>query len=266
MQKTIYVNDQPLTYSIEGNGDAVVLVHGLAEDHTVWQQQTRFLSAHYRVIVPDLPGSGGSALLAHTSMESLANAVKTVLDAEIIPQAVLIGHSMGGYVTLAFAEKFPGSLKAFGLFNSTAYADSDDKKAARTRNIDFIGTHGTHEFLKQATPGLFSQDTKAASSAMVEELIERYRNFSPLSLMAYNQAMMDRPDRTAMLAQLNGPVLFVMGKQDAGIPLQQSLEQAYLADIEYICVLERSGHMGFIEEPDRSNAQLKKFLDDAYMS
>lgn len=266
MIKTIQHNGLPLCYEVTGKGPAVVLLHGLAEDHTIWQEQTAFLSAGFQVVLPDLPGSGASTLAAETSMENLAEAVKAVLDAEGLQKVVMIGHSMGGYVTLAFAERYPESLHAFGLFHSTAYADGEEKKAARKRNISFIAQHGTLEFLKQAVPSLFSSFSRAEQPGLVTELVEKYQHFNPLSLMAYNQAMLERPDRTGVMACATCPVMMVIGQEDAGIPLRLSLEQSHLADIAYIHVLQRSGHMGFLEEPARSNSLLKKFLEDIYKS
>lgn len=265
MIKSVLYQEKELFYKLEGEGPPVLLVHGLAEDHTVWDRQTGFLSAHFQVLVPDLPGSGQSALLPHTSMEELADAVKAILDAESIAQTVMIGHSMGGYVTLAFAEQHPHALKTFGLFHSTAYADSDEKKTGRKRNMDFLAANGTLPFLKQATPGLFSADTKQIRPELAQELIDRYSGFNPDALVAYNQAMLERPDRTQVIAAAPGPVLFVMGGHDTAVPLEQSLKQAHLANVEYIHILKKSAHMGFLEESDESNQLLKKFLDDVFI-
>lgn len=108
----------------------LVLLHGFAEDSSLWDRQKEYLKDKFRLIIPDLPGSGNTPLAndSATSMEGLAAAVKARLDAENIQQCILVGHSMGGYVTLAFAELYPYTLKAFGLFHSTSYADTEEKK------------------------------------------------------------------------------------------------------------------------------------------
>ena len=266
MEKSILYNDQPVFYTTSGQGNPVVLLHGLAEDAAVWDLQSDFLSGTYRLIIPDLPGSGRSPLAEPVSMESLAAAVKAVMDAEGIELAVVIGHSMGGYVALAFAELYPQAIKALGLFHSTAYADGEEKKKSRKKNIDFINTHGTLPFLKQATPALFSDESKKVHPEKITALIEQYKEFNPRSLTAYNEAMMQRPDRTAILATASYPVLLVIGKQDGTIPFQQSLEQAHLPDLAHICVLENSGHMGMLEETKRGSEALKKFLDEVYIA
>lgn len=259
-------NLQPVYYNATGEGHPVVLLHGLAEDATIWDLQADFLSGSYRLIIPDLPGSGRSPLPADLSMESLAGAVKAVLEAEGVQQAVLIGHSMGGYVMLAFAELYPQLVKALGLFHSTAYADGEEKRAARKRNMEFIGTHGSHAFLKQAIPALFIPGSKQQHPEKVNNLIEKYKDFNPHSLVAYNEAMLQRPDRSRLLADAAYPVLFIIGKQDGTIPLEQSLEQSHLPLTAYINVLDSSGHMGMLEETDKSNEAMKKFLEDVYIA
>ena len=266
MEKQITVSELPVHYTDAGTGDVVVLIHGLAEDGSVWEQQTLPLSAGYRVLIPDLPGSGLSALPGNLSMESLAAAVKAVLENEGISEAVIIGHSMGGYTTLAFAELYPDMVKAFGLFHSTAVADSEEKIASRKKNIDFILSNGTLTFLKTATPSSFSPAFQEEHPDVIEELIARYSSFDPLSLVAYNEAMVQRPDRKHVLAGAACPVLFVIGKQDDVIPFEQSLQMAHLPDTAYIHVLEKSGHMGMMEEPENSTRILNKFLDDIYMA
>ena len=265
MEKSIQYYSQPVFYTIQGQGDPVVLLHGLAEESSIWEQQARFLSGAYKLIIPDLPGSGRSPLPGHLTLESLAGAVKAILDAEGIEKTVLIGHSMGGYVTMAFAELYPQMIRAIGLFHSTAYADSDEKKAARKRNNEFITGHGTLELLKQSVPALFSNDFKTAHPEIIKELIDRNKGFDPLAIVAYNNAMMERPDRSHLLEGASFPFLFIIGRQDGTLSFQQSLKLAHIPDKAYIHVLEKTGHMGLIEEADKSNEVLKKFLEDMYM-
>src|SRR5688572_9814357 len=117
-QKEINYNGSRLSYKVSGQGSAIVLLHGFGEDSTVWRNQETIFPDH-RLLIPDLPGSGSSAIIVNMSMEGLAQSVLAVLDAEQIDRCVLIGHSMGGYITLAFAEHFGERLTGFGLFHST---------------------------------------------------------------------------------------------------------------------------------------------------
>lgn len=248
-------------YTVAGTGEAVVLIHGFAEDARIWDN---FLDEvpGYSIIIPDLPGSGASAGLNDLRIESMADVMIAILDQERISIAVVVGHSMGGYVTLAMAEKFPKRIRAFGLFHSTAFADSEDKKASRLKNIKFIETYGSHEFLKQSTPPLFSDSFKKNQPEVVESLIERYKAFQPAVLINYLEAMMMRPDRTAVLLNTSKPVLFIIGTEDNAIPFADSLKLCHLPSLSYIHILGNMGHMGMVEVPDRCKKILENFLLD----
>lgn len=263
MQKQIKTVSGALSYRIAGKGTPVMLIHGLAEDGSIWNEITAAVGDQALIISPDLPGSGASERGAEKiTIEGMAVACKAIIDAENISSVVVIGHSMGGYVSLAFAEQFPQAIIALGLFHSSAYADDEEKKSSRNKMISFIQSHGTLPFLKQATPGLFSDTTKAKDAKAVDELIERYSNFDPQSLVAYQQAMIERPDRTSLLENIVKPVLFVIGRQDKAIPYDVSIRQSHIPSVAYIHVLEDSGHMGMLEETSKSIEILKSFLSD----
>jgi len=262
-KKEIPFQGKTLRYTILGQGAPVVLVHGFAEDSDVWKYQRDILSAHYRLIIPDLPGAGASELTDQFSMELGADYIRQVLQQENIEQTILIGHSMGGYIALAFAEKYAGQLQAFGLFHSTAYADNDEKKTSRQRGIAFVEAHGSHEFLQQSIPNLFSPESRISMSGAIKGMIEQYRDFNPNTLVACQQAMMQRPDRTHVLTSFNKPVLFIIGKYDTAVPYEQALRQSHLPHISYIHLLEHSGHMGMWEETEKANTALLSFLADA---
>ena len=135
MDKQVSINGKQIFYQVFGSGKPVVLIHGFGEDCKVWKNQIEFLIEKFHLIVPDLPGSGKSEMIDDMSIEGMGEIIKTILDTEAPlnpPQGgTLIGHSMGGYITLAFAEKYPEYLNGFGLFHSTAYADSNEKKEIR---------------------------------------------------------------------------------------------------------------------------------------
>jgi pimeloyl-ACP methyl ester carboxylesterase len=241
-----------------------VLVHGFGEDSSVWHFQKEYLQQQYQVLLPDLPGSGRSEPVDDMSMEGLAGAVHAIIKAEGLQNCVLIGHSMGGYIALAFAEKYPGLLKGFGFFHSTAYADTEEKKETRRKGIAFIKEHGAYAFLKTAIPNLYSPATKERHPALIEKHLQAMKDFSGDALCAYYEAMMQRPDRTGMLRHSSVPVLFVLGKWDTTVPLADGLAQCRLPKIAYIDVLQESGHMGMAEERERSNDVLNRYLSDLY--
>ena len=132
-----------MSYRIAGEGYPLVLLHGFGEAGNIWDRQTEYLQPNFRILIPDIPGSGASVYNAQVNtMEDFAQAVKTMVDAEELDEFILIGHSMGGYISLAFAEQFGQLLKGFGLFHSTAYPDTEEKKQTRKKSIAFIQEHG----------------------------------------------------------------------------------------------------------------------------
>jgi pimeloyl-ACP methyl ester carboxylesterase len=266
MKKEIDFLGKKIVYHLHGTGRTVMLVHGFGETGAVWDNQVSFLKDQYQIIVPDLPGSGDSELIDDMTMEGMAEVLKSIFDRESkntgpsLP--ALIGHSMGGYITLAFAAKYEDSLSAFGLFHSSAFADSEEKKETRRKGIAFIQEHGAFDFLKTATPKLFSDASKSSIGPTIEQFIKSLNNFSSQSLVYYYEAMMERPDRSNVLKITNLPVLFILGKYDTAIPLEDGLKLCHLTGKAYIHVLHQSGHMGMIEEAEKSNLLLQRFLNE----
>ena len=260
MNKQFQYQNKKIFRRIIGTGKPVILIHGFGEEATVWNHQVEFLKDKYQLIIPDLPGSGQSEMIDDMSMEGMAEVIHSIIKEENITSCPVIGHSMGGYITLALVEKYPESVSAFGLFHSSAFADSEEKKATRRKGIEFIQQYGAFEFLKTATPNLFSPLTKDEQPELIDKQVAGLDNFLPASLVSYYEAMMKRPDRTDILRKATVPVLFIMGKYDAAVPVEDGLKQCHLPGKSYIHILHKSGHMGMLEEPDKSNLVLDKFL------
>ncbi len=258
--KTLLFRDKKIHYKVYGNGKPVLLLHGFAEDGNVWQLQADFLQGRFRVIVPDIPGSGQSQFIAGANIDTYAEAIKEIFDAEQLKDVSLIGHSMGGYITLAFAEKYPGYLNGFGLFHSTAFADTDEKKQVRKKAIEFIREKGGYTFLKTSTPGLFTQQYRDEHAEKINALIESAKNFTDEALIQYYEAMMARPDRTHVLKNFNKPVLFIIGGQDTAVPFDSSMKQCHLPSISHVHILRQSAHMGLWEEAGKANRIAEAFL------
>ena len=262
----IIFQNKKIFYRIEGKGNPVMLLHGFAETNNVWEYQTDQLKKKFLVIIPDIPGSGASDLLeGDGSIDEYAEFVKAIADAEGFTansrRFSMIGHSMGGYITLAFTEKYPELLNSIGLFHSSAYSDDEAKKETRRKGIEFIKNNGAAAFLKTTSPNLFSQETRKENPVLVDDLLSLSKNFSEAPLIQYYNAMMRRPDRSHILKSFEKPVLFIIGKDDRAVPLQVSLEQCHLPAISFVQVLQHSGHMGMWEEKDRSNQFLEDFLE-----
>ena len=155
LKKAIYKGAK-INYCRKGNSKrTVVLIHGFLESHKVWNDYAKVLAKHNTVYAIDLPGHGESESLGYIhSMEDMAGCVKKVLDDNSKRKAVIIGHSLGGYVALAFGDKYPDAIKGLCLFNSTAKPDTEEKVKFRNRAIQVVKRN--HEmFIKEAIPNLF---------------------------------------------------------------------------------------------------------------
>jgi len=262
----ILFRNKKIFYRVEGKGKPVVLLHGFAEDGNIWNKQIEALKEKYLLIIPDLPGSGGSEMLdGKSTLEDYAELIKAIADEEVFKEKkenrfCLIGHSMGGYITLAFAEKYPELLNSFGLFHSSAFADTEEKIAVRKKGIAFITKNGTEAFLKTSIPNLFSEETQKEKPEFITQLFDMARGISPEALIQCYEAMILRPDRTNVLRTFEKPVLFIIGKYDAAVPLQTSLQQCHLPAISSVNILQHSAHMGMWEEKELANDYLKEFL------
>ncbi|PVD52945.1 alpha/beta hydrolase [Terrimonas sp.] len=263
----INYNNCNICYRKTGSGPYVVLIHGFGEDGSIWRYQEAFLKNNSTLIIPDIPGSGKSAVMDQGDtkdaklIETYADIIKKIIDAELIETCAVIGHSMGGYIALAFAEKFPEKLNSLGLFHSTAYADTAERKDARRKGIAFIQKHGAHEFLKQSIPNLFGDAFKQSHPELVQQLIEAAGNFSSEALVQYYKAMMERPDKIDILKKVSKPVLFIVGEDDKSVYLQDSLSQCYLPGKSLVNIYPSIAHMGMWEAKNQANATLMKFLN-----
>jgi pimeloyl-ACP methyl ester carboxylesterase len=255
-----------LFYRKTGSGPVVILLHGFGENSNIWHQQYSALQ-ECTLIIPDIPGSGYSEETEDMSMEGLAEAIHEIAQKEAAGKPILslIGHSMGGYIMLAYVEKYASELKSFGLFHSTAYEDSPEKKETRQKGIEFIQKNGADPFLRISVPNLYYSDQEGVSKQRIEEHLASVRNFSASALVSYYRSMIMRPDRTAILKHSELPVLFVLGRHDTAVPLNDGLKQSHLPLLSYIHILDKSGHMGMIEEPELTNEILNDFIRDIEM-
>lgn len=265
MEKKFNYLNLEIFYKVIGKGQPVVLLHGFAEDSSIWKEQMNFLQEYCQIIIPDLPGTGKSGMLPkNATIDDYATSVNALLSNEQIEKCILLGHSMGGYITLAFAERYAEKLKAIGFVHSTAFADNDEKKASREKGIQMMEEYGVFSFLKNTTPNLFSENYKKQYSEKVSDLIEQGKNFSKEALVQYYTAMMNRPDRTEVLAKSNVPVLFIIGSEDKAAPLEDLLKQVSLPTISHIHIMEGVGHMSMWEEADKLNDYLLEFIKNTF--
>jgi pimeloyl-ACP methyl ester carboxylesterase len=254
----------PMGYVKTGGGPAVILLHGFGEDHHIFKKIVTILEKKYTVYTPDLLGTGISPINtfpSNFSIEYLADSTAALIQYEKIENCVVLGHSMGGYVTVAFAKKYPQYLKGFGLLHSTALPDTPLKIENRTRGISFIQKFGATTFLETTAPNLFGTYTQKNDPQLINEFIQSLPAFSNEALTYYYQAMMARPDLTPLLETTPLPVLFILGDQDTPVALEDTLPQTKMPNTAYLYVLENCGHMGMLEQPIHFNNAVLDFLD-----
>lgn len=247
-------------FSGESSGPVVVLLHGFCEDSRMWDDWLKLLPNSYRYLRIDLPGFGNSELTDHLSIESMADAVHAVLDSEGIGKCVLVGHSMGGYVSLAFAEKHAEMLNGLCMFHSQPFADTAEKKEARLKSVEFIERNGHVVYVRQLIPKLFAYDYSKGYQAEVNRLIFHASKYNPEAIIAALHAMRQRPDRSEVLKNIQCPVQFFIGKLDAAVPFENSLAQSYLPNVADIQINPNVGHMGMFEAPRKTAKAFRSFL------
>jgi len=260
MEKQLIWQGKPVNYSVTGTGKPVVLLHGFLENIHVWDDFINYLQPDFKVLAIDLPGFGKTAVFSENhTMPFMADAVKTVLDAENIMQATLVGHSMGGYVSLAFAKKFPGLLNGLVLFHSQAAADNAEGKQNRSRTIEVV-KNDHKDFITKFIPLLFAKENVPLFAKEIDRLRQMSLKTPAQGVTAALAGMRDREDSLGLLKQVAFPVFFVIGKQDSRIPLEKILPMLALPEHAEAILLDNTGHMGFVEAPERIFPVLKDFF------
>ncbi len=237
-----------LHYEISGNGtENLFLLHGFMENLMIWEEMEPKLSEKFRLIKIDFPGHGRSAVSKEVSMESMAESVKEVADHLKIEKLHILGHSMGGYVSLAFAEKHPELLKSLTLFFSTSAEDNDEKKEVRRRSIKVIDDN-FESFVNLSVPNLFSENEKDILEGKINLAKEIALSSKKEGVKLAQLAMAERPNRTQMLEDFDGKILIIAGKHDNAVKTEVFLKlipqntniKTYILDC---------GHNGHWEKP-----------------
>jgi pimeloyl-ACP methyl ester carboxylesterase len=261
MKNFIDFRGKKIYFQASGKGPAIVLLHGFLESGEVWKSFARRLSDSFQVITIDLPGHGQSEYTGPVAaMDDMAEAVRHVLKSLNISSCLMVGHSMGGYVTLAFAEKYPRIIKGLVLFHSQAGADSHETQIARERTIALV-KKDHQSFIKNFIPDLFDPSNMKKFAKEIEILKEMAQKTSKEGLIAALEGMKMRPDRQHVLLNSKMPVLFIIGKNDSRIPMEVVIPQTLLPEHSEMLLLDHVGHMGFIEASIKTFAALKGFAE-----
>ncbi|GAB3929333.1 alpha/beta fold hydrolase [Larkinella terrae] len=237
------------------NKPAIVLIHGHGVDASIWDAVYEGLASDHSVVKPDL-----SAQTSHETMEAYAEDLYSLLQAAQIQSCVLIGHSMGGYIALALADQHPKLVSGLVLLNSTAFADDEAKKQSRQKAVESLQEQGSGPFIEQTVPKMFGEDFHQNHPAEVAQYVDRFSNLPANALSAGMKAMASRPDRVQVLKNASFPVLIIAGKQDQLVPYAKSQELIAAVPNAQTVVLEKSGHLGVIEQPDDVRKAVQNFI------
>jgi len=266
MIKSTRFKNAKLRYKDQGTGQAVVLLHGYLESLEVWDAFANELALHYRVISIDIPGHGESGIIAaYHSMDEMAEAAVEVLDELNINKCFMVGHSMGGYVTMAFASNFRNRLSGFCLMHSAPFADTEEKKQNRDREITMVREGKKDTIVNINIPKMYADDNLDRLRTDIDLSKSIARRTPDEGIIVLLNGMKARPDRSAFLEKTALPVLWVLGKKDNYIPFETVSEKAkqLLNNHGKLLVLENSGHAGFIEEKEATLNALHAFLKTA---
>jgi len=246
-----------LHYSVTGTGDVLVFLHGFLEEKGMWKEIIGSFEKTHCVICLDLLGHGKTENLGYIhTMEDQAKMLKFLLDELGIRKCTLIGHSMGGYIALAFADLYRDCVSGLCLMNSTALADSAEKKINRDRGIAAV-KHNHKTFIRIAIPSLFSEENRSVFSDEIEEITQETLHMSQQGIIASIEGMKIRSDRTHLLEQHDFPVLMIIGKKDPALDYNSLLEQAKSKHVQ--SVVFEDGHMSHIENKNELIEALSKW-------
>lgn len=249
-----------INYSDRGKGTAVVLLHGFLENSTMWKPFISKLSKKNRVVTIDLLGHGKTGCLGYVhTMEEMAQAVKTVLSKLRLRRVIFIGHSMGGYVSLALAEKFPEMVKGLCLMNSTPMADSEEKKINRERAINAV-KQNYKSFVRISVTNLFRPKNRTIFSDDLKKVKEEALRTPLQGIIAALEGMKIRKDRTNLFQKGNFKKLLIIGQHDPVLDYKSLINLSKNTDIE---IAEfQDGHMSHIENKKVFTYNILHFVEN----
>jgi pimeloyl-ACP methyl ester carboxylesterase len=253
------VNGATLNYEERGTGTPLVLLHGFPLDSRIWREQIAALSDRFRVIAPDLRGFGQSKSNDLFSMESLADDVHALLaDLQALP-CILGGLSMGGYVALAYAKKYPTDLRGLALIDTKAEGDTAEGKAGREKMIELARTRGARAVAEQMMPKMLAPDADQSRPQVKRELDQIMNAQTPQTIEHALAAMRDRPDSGASLASIAAPTLVIVGEHDAITPPAGAEKMSNAIPKSTYVVIRGAGHMSPMEQPQQVTDALRRF-------
>ncbi len=261
-EKFLMAGSTALHIADSGVGEkCVVLLHGYLESMYVWDDFTPLLTPSVRVITVDIPGHGISEVKGeiHT-MEMVADVLYEMLKTLEIEKVTMVGHSMGGYVSLAFCARYPEQLEGLVLLSSSPFPDTELKRENRRREIALVRAGKKDALARVAPEAGFAPQNRQRLKSYIDDLVECVHITEDDGIVALLGGMIERVDQNEMLRKCGVPQLFIMGKHDGYIPVEAAEEFIALNPQAQVAWLENSGHMGFIEEPEACAEALLNFV------
>lgn len=249
----VYVEEQ-------GQGPVIILLHGFCGSSKYWSSLIPLLSEQFRVIAPDLRGHGKSdAPVGAYTIDQMADDILDLAHALELPKFVLLGHSLGGYITLSFAERYADRLNGFGLIHSTGYPDTEEGKQKRLATVQSLQAGGIVPMVDELIPKLFASDHIDEHAIQVSKAKEIGYLTPPHGAAGAALAMRERPDRTGVLAATALPLLLIAGEQDGIV----TPDKTFTADGPNVTqvTLKDAGHMSMMETPRRLADAVASYME-----
>ena len=248
-------------YTDQGDGEVIVLIHGYLESLDVWGRFRDSLLKSFRVISVDLPGNGKSSVYTQNhTMCFHAGSILAVLDAEHVDRAFIVGHSLGGYATLSLLEKHPERLKGYVLFHSHPYADTEEIIENRLREMRIVKAGKQDAIYPVNIPKMFADTNLNRFKEDVDKLINIASGHKAEGIVAVLKGMIQRKSREDIMSESKVPLLFILGKMDNYIPYDKTISNIVMPVNGKVITLQNSGHMGFLEETERSVEVISEFI------
>jgi pimeloyl-ACP methyl ester carboxylesterase len=249
-------------FSDSGNGTPIVLLHGYLESSEVWNGFAEKLSSDFRVISVDLPGHGLSNVYGEVhGMEFMATGIKELIDYLDIKKVFLTGHSLGGYITMAFLELFPDQLTGYCLFHSQPFSDPPAVVDKRKREIEIVKMGKKNLMYPDNVIRMFATSNLEKFASALQQSKDIASRLPGEGIIAVLNGMIVRPSRLSFMEEGKVPFLWILGSMDSYIPCEVIQSKVKLPFNARVVVLTNSGHMGFIEEEERSLEIIKDFVN-----
>jgi pimeloyl-ACP methyl ester carboxylesterase len=248
-------NPVDLYYEEYGEGIPVIFLHGFPFDHTIWEPIIPLLEKEARLILPDLRGFGKSPVTEGIySMRLLAEDIHQLVNHLGIEKAILVGHSMGGYVSLTFAHSYPGHLLGLGLVSTQAAADTPERRQARYKTAEAVA----HKGAKVVASSMVNSLTPRAD--LVESIHELILNAHPTGIVGALKGMAERPDLTGILADIHVPAVVLSGTAEQLLAQEKIQTLAQMLSMGWLVEIQGAGHMLMMEDPQQVASALRQVI------